>query len=142
MSRSSQALVAAMTLSIAGARYVAAEPAMQAKLVTPIYGEANIVITKPVTKVQGKDIVTTLFVKNVDAAPIAGLIVDQYWYDLAGTPLGADRYRHPRPLQAGEVIQVTIKTPRDSKMNRNKLGFSHAHGAIKQKIVPKLELPK
>jgi hypothetical protein len=139
MSRWSQAVMVAAALGLGGAQSAVAG---QTRLVTPIYGEANIQITKPATKVLGKEIITTLFVKNVDSAPIAGLIIDQYWYDTAGNALGADRYRHPKPLQPGEVIEVTIKTTREGNMSRNKLGFSHAHGAIKQKMVPKLEVPK
>lgn len=142
MSRTSQTMVAAVALCAGSAGFLAAQGTPRPKLVTPIYGEARIEITKPVTKVLGKEIVTTIYVKNVETTPIAGLIVDQYWYDTAGTPLGADRYRHPRPLQPGEVILVTIRTAREPKMSRNKLGFTHAHGAIKQKMVPKLEVPK
>ena len=42
----------------------------------------------------------------------------------------------------GEVITVTLKTPRTPHMNRNKVGFTHAHGTIKQTVVPKLDAPK
>ena len=37
--------------------------------------------------------------------------------------MGATTYRHPRPLQAGEVITVTLKTPRTPHMNRSKVGL-------------------
>ena len=68
--------------------------------------------TKPAMKVTGNEIVTTVLVKNMEAAPIAGFQIDEYWYDSNGTPMGATTYRHPKPLQAGEVITVTLKTPR------------------------------
>jgi hypothetical protein len=45
-------------------------------------------------------------------------------------------------LQAGEVITVTLKTPRTPHMIRNKVGFTHAHGTIKQTVVQKLDAPK
>ena len=56
--------------------------------------------------------------------------------------MGATTYRHPRPFQPGEVITVTLKTTRTPHMNRNKVGFTHAHGTIKQTVVPKLDAPK
>ena len=71
------------------------------------------------------------------AAPIAGLKVDDFWYDRTGNPLPSDSYRHPRPLQPGEVITVTLQTPRDSRMNRNQWQFSHANGEIKPTLVAK-----
>ena len=70
------------------------------KLMPPIYGEARIDVTKPATKVSGNEIVTTVLVKNMEAAPIAGFQIDEYWYDSNGTPMGATTYRHPKPLQA------------------------------------------
>jgi hypothetical protein len=112
------------------------------KVLPPIYGDAKIEITKPATKVSGNEIITTVLVKNMEAVPIAGLQIDEHWYDSNGTPMGATTYRHPRPFQAGEVITVTLKTTRTPHMTRSKVVFAHAHGAIKQTIVPKLEAPK
>ena len=128
---------AALVLSVG---WVGQAEARQAapKLVAPIYGEAKIEITKPNTKVVGKEIVTTLLVKNVEAAPIAGLEVDEYWYDAGGQPLGGGKYRHSKPLQPGEVILVTLRTEKTAKHSRNQVGFAHAHGAIKKTVVPKL----
>ena len=63
----------------------------------------------------GKDfVITTMQIKNMAAGPIAGLKVDDFWYDKGGNPLPSDSYRHPRPLQPGEVITVTLETPRDA----------------------------
>lgn len=112
------------------------------KLMPPIYGEAKIQITKPAMKISGNEVITTLMVKNMETAPIAGLKIDEFWYDSNGTPMGATTYRHPKPLQPGEVITVTLKTNRVKGLSRNKVGFTHAHGAIKQTIVAKLEAPK
>ena len=41
---------------------------------------------------------TTILVKNVDKAPIAGFKVEEYWDDKGGNALGGGNYRHPRPL--------------------------------------------
>lgn len=117
-------------------------PAERARLVAPIRGVAQIGYTKPVVKrgkVGGKDfVITTMQIKNMAAGPIAGLKVDDFWYDKGGNPLPSDSYRHPRPLQPNEVITVTLETPADPRMNRNQWQFSHANGEIKPVLVPKM----
>jgi hypothetical protein len=117
-------------------------PAAKPRLVAPIRGVAQIGYTKPTVKrgkVNGKDfVITTMQIKNMAAGPIAGLKVDDFWYDKAGGPLPSDSYRHPRPLAPGEVITVTLETPADPRMNRNQWQFSHANGDIKPTLVPKM----
>ena len=117
-------------------------PAERARLVAPIRGVAQIGYTKPVVKrgkVGGKDfVITTMQIKNMAAGPIAGLKVDDFWYDKGGNPLPSDSYRHPRPLQPNEVITVTLETPADPRMNRNQWQFSHANGEIKPVLVAKM----
>ena len=103
---------------------------------------AEIGYTKPAVKrgkVGGKDfVITTMQIKNMASGPIAGLKVDDFWYDRGGNPLPSDSYRHPRPLQPNEVITVTLETPADPRMNRNQWQFSHANGEIKPVLVPKM----
>ena len=117
-------------------------PAERPKLVAPVRGVAQIGYTKPVVKrgkVGGKDfVITTMQIKNMAAGPIVGLKVDDFWYDKGGNPLPSDSYRHPRPLQPGEVITVTLETPADPRMNRNQWQFSHANGEIKPVLVAKM----
>jgi len=138
MSRASQVAAAVVALAFG----VPSLAAGQSKLVAPVHGEAKIEITKPATKGVGKEVVTTLMVKNVDKAPIAGFKVEEYWYDKGGNPLGGGVYRHPRPLQPGEIITVTLKTPRSTNLDRNQVGFGHAYGPVKKTVVPKLVPPK
>lgn len=134
MSRASQVMAAVVAVAFG----VPSLAAGQNKLVAPMHGEAKIEITKPATKAVGKEVVTTLMVKNVDKAPIAGFKVEEYWYDKGGNPLGGGVYKHPRPLQPGEIITVTLKTPRSTSLDRNQVGFGHAYGPIKKTVVPKL----
>ncbi len=133
----SRHVAAALVVCVGWAGQAAARQAAP-KLVAPIYGEAKVEITKPATKVVGNELVTTVMVKNVEAAPIAGLQVDEYWYDAGGQPLGGGKFRNSKPLKPGEVILVTLRTTKTAKHSRNQLGFAHAHGAIKKTIVPKL----
>ena len=117
-------------------------PAAKPRLVAPVRGVAQLGYTKPVVKrgtIGGKPfIITTIRVKNMATGAIAGLKVDEFWYDKAGNPVTGDNYRHPRPLQPGEVITITLETPSNPAMNRNQYNFSHANGDIKATPLPKL----
>jgi hypothetical protein len=115
-----------------------AAPAAPRKLISPQRGEANVEITKPDTKLSGTEVTTTIMVKNVSPAPIAGFKVEENWYDKSNTPSGGGVYRHARPLMPNEVIKVELKTPRNPRMNTNQYQFTHANGTIKPKVVPKL----
>ncbi len=118
------------------------QPAAKPRLVAPVRGVAQLGYTKPIVKngkIGGKDfVVTTIQVKNMATGSIAGLKVDEFWYDRAGNPVTGDNYRHPKPLQPGEVITITLETPRDPRMNRNQYNFTHANGEIKATLQAKL----
>jgi len=116
-----------------------AAPASPTKFVPPIRGQAEIGITKPVTKRVGNEIITTIKVKNLSTTgSIAGLKLDEFWYDKQGNPVTGDTYRHKKPLMPEEVIEITLRTPVDPKMDRNQYNFTHANGTIKPKTMPKL----
>ena len=109
------------------------------KLVAPVRGEAELGYTKPVTKNDGKFITTTMKVKNLSKGAIAGLKIDEFWYDKDGNPVtGSQPFRWKKPLQPGEVIEVVLKVPINKAMNRNQYKFEHANGKIKPTLLPKL----
>ena len=134
--RSSLCVVAAVAV------VTATLPLAAQKLVAPVRGNAKVEITKPSTKIVGKEIVTTFLMKNIEAAPIAGVKVEENWFDKAGNPVMGDIFRHPKPLQPGEVITISFKVPRSPNMQRNQYLFGHANGNLKQQVVPKLDVPK
>ena len=110
------------------------------KLLSPIRGEAQIQLLNPVVKAEGNMIVTTIKVKNMSSAPIAGFRVDEYWYDKGGQPVtGAMTFRHRKPLMPGEVIDVVLRVPRVPGMEsmRNQYKFEHQNGTIKPTKVAK-----
>ena len=123
----------------AGEGAAAEAPADRPRLVAPVRGTAQLAYTQPTVKtgtVGGKEfVITTMQVKNMATGAIAGLRIDDFWYDQAGNPLPSDSYRHPRPLQPGEIITVTLETPRTPAMNRNQWQFSHANGDITPTLV-------
>jgi len=142
MTRSSQHVAAAVAvfglLGFSGAPVGAQD---KPRLVAPHKGTARVEITKPVTKIVGKEVVTTLLLKNLEAKPIAGLKVEEHWYTTAGEPYGSNVYRHRRPIQSEEVIQIEFRMQRSPQQSRNRFTFSHINGEIKQTIVPKLDPP-
>jgi len=117
----------------------AAAPAAPGRLAPPIRGQAELGYTKPVSKRDGKgNIVTTIQVKNLSNGAIAGLKVDEFWYDKGGDPVTGDTFRYRKPLQPQEVITVTLTTPTNPKMDRNQYKFEHLNGTIKTTLLPKL----
>ena len=121
-----------------------AAPAAQAKrkLISPYRGDATVEYTKAVSKRAGANIVTTMTVKNVSPGPLAGFRLEESWSDKTGNLAGGDVYRHPRPFMPGEVIDITLTTPFNARMQSNSYNFIHANGTIKPKLVPKIEVPK
>jgi hypothetical protein len=116
----------------------ATQPAAPAKFIPPVRGQAELGYLKPVTKRSGSEIVTVIKVKNLSNGPIAGLKVDEFWYDKAGDPVTGDTFRHRKLMMPGEVLDVTLRTPTNPKMDRNSYNFSHANGTIKTTLLPKL----
>ena len=113
--------------------------AVTRKLVSPVRGDATIEYTQPQSKRDGNFVVTTFRVKNVNSAPIAGFMVDEYWYDSAGNTVGGSpTFRQRSPLQPDEVITVELRTPVNPAMDRPQWKFGHANGEIKPTLVPKL----
>jgi hypothetical protein len=108
----------------------------QTKVATPIRGDAEIGVLKPVTIVDQKAgiVRTTIKVKNLSTSgSIAGLKVEEFWFDKGGNPVTGSKFRLPKPLQPGEVAELKLETPKDPKMDRNSYTFSHANGKIRTK---------
>jgi hypothetical protein len=121
---------------------VVAEQTTQRKLIAPVRGEAAVELTQPDTRVVGNDVVTKIRVKNTSTGPIAGFKVDENWFK-GSDALSGDSYRHGRPLQVNEVIEITLTVPRARVTGaRNQYQFSHANGTIKPTPVKTLDLPK
>ena len=116
-----------------------APPAAPAKFMPPIRGQAELGFLKPVTKREKNgDVVTTIKVKNMSTSgTIAGLRVDENWYDKGGNPVTGDTFRYRKPLQPQEVIEITLRTPYNKAMDRNQYNFTHANGTIKTKQMQK-----
>lgn len=108
-------------------------------LAQPIKGTAEIGITQPTTKVVGKEVVTTMRVKNLSKQSIAGFRVEEYWYDKAGNPAPGGSVRLNQPFAPGEVKTIQMKTPRTPNMDRNSYQFTHANGTCTAKVMAKIQ---
>ncbi len=102
-------------------------------------GVAELAITAPATKVVGKEVVTIIKAKNLSKQSIAGLKVEEYWYDKQGNPAPGARRQLNQPLAPGAVITFELKTPRTPNMDKNNYVFSHANGKVNAKVVAKIE---
>jgi hypothetical protein len=112
-----------------------ATPPARAKWVAPIKGLASIQVIQGQSKRVGTDVVTVIKIKNMSSAPIAGLRADEYWYDKSLKVVSGDTYRHKQPLQPGEVIELTMKSPSKPDLYRSSINFVHANGKIEAKAV-------
>ncbi|MBP1605782.1 MAG: hypothetical protein H6Q08_1156 [Acidobacteria bacterium] len=145
--------LAGLTLALAGSLGIAAPglaaqapaqaPAQEQKpkprFVQPVKGVADVGFLKPVVKVDKGEVVTTIKIKNLSTAAIAGLKIDEYWYDKAGNMLPGDSKRLRQPLLPGEVVTVELRTPKNPKMDRNSYQFTHAYGQVKTKVLNKID---
>jgi hypothetical protein len=84
-------------------------------------------------------IVTKFQVKNLSAAPIARLTIEEFWWDKTGNPVSGDKQFLKKPLGPGEVGEIVLRTPKMPNMDRNNFKFSHQNGDIKPKKVLKFE---
>ncbi len=134
MTRLVHAALAAVAVLVLCAGIAAA----QGTYVAPIRGEADLAYMTPVTTVDYKTnmVITVIKVKNISTnGSIAGLKVEEYWWDKANNPVTGSKDRWPKPLMPGEIATLTLKTPKDPRMTRNSYVFTHANGKVKTKLV-------
>jgi len=125
-----------------GAPFAQAQDAARPKLISPAKGAAELGYTNPTRKREGNFVIATFKVKNLAAAPIAGLRVEEFWYDKGGEIVGgSEPFRYRKPLMPGEVIEITMKVQPNPKMQRSQMKFSHGDGksdTIKPKLMKTL----
>ena len=112
------------------------------KFTPPVKGEALVEFTQPVTKRTGGNVVTTIKVRNMAAAPIARLQVTETWYDKDNNVIAGGKGVLAALIQPQEIQTITITTPYNAKMSANNWNFSHANGTVKVAKVQKLDEPK
>jgi hypothetical protein len=112
----------------------------KSKFVSPIRGRADIGHLPVQTKVVGNEVVTTIRIKNMSPGPIAGMKVEEFWWDKNQSPVpGGGTFRHTKLLMPAEDLTVTFKSPKDARMFTNNYKFSHANGDISAKQLKRLD---
>ena len=110
----------------------AQQPPPLTKFVTPLKGQVQVELLEPQSKSEGNMIVTKIKVKNVSKGPIAGFKVDEYWYNKKGDAVsGSPTFRVQKPFMPGDVVEVVLRSPRTSDMERSTRVFAHANGTVK-----------
>ena len=132
------------SLALVGALLLACTVAAQqappvTKFITPFKGEAPVeMMPSGQPKLEGNVLVTKFKVKNVSPGPLVGFKVDEYWYNAKGqTVSGSPTFRASKPFMPGEIIEVTLKSPKTADMERKMTMFAHQNGKVKVKQVTK-----
>ena len=100
------------------------------RLVAVLRGPGQIGYLVPRSRRLSGEIVTTFRIQNVSTSPLAGFKVNEFWYDDNGDTLTGGTYRMKRPLLEDEIIEVTLRVPRNSRATRSNYEFSHQGGVI------------
>ena len=111
-------------------------PAKPAKYIPPVKGVATIEVLQMPTKRVGKEMVTVIKVRNTSKGSINLLKADEYWYDKNVKLISGTQYAHKKaPIQPGEIVEITLKSPYVAGVQRNQIMFRHANGDIKATAV-------
>jgi hypothetical protein len=121
------------------AQQAAPQEAPKAVWINPVRGLAEVQYVQSPSRQEKDMIVTTFQVKNMSAAPIARLTIEEFWYDKARNPVTGDKQFLKKPLAPGEVGTIVLRTPKMPAMDAQMLKFSHQNGEVKVKRVPKFE---
>jgi hypothetical protein len=109
-----------------------AAPAAPAKFAKLQKGLAVIEVVQVSGRQVGKDIVTVLKIKNMSPGALGLLKAEEFWYDKNLKVVSGDAIQPIRkPIQPGEIVEITFKSPVAPDLYRSRYTFSHANGEIK-----------
>jgi hypothetical protein len=114
-----------------------AAPAARAKFAPVVKGIASIEVIQGKSNRVGGDIVTMMKVKNTSSGAIALLRVDELWYNQKLQQVTGDSQKVLKPIQPGEIVEVTLKSPVKPDLYRSQYAFSHVNGKVDVKSVKK-----
>jgi hypothetical protein len=112
-------------------------PAAKAKFAPVVKGIASIEMIQGKPNRVGGDIVTVLKIKNTSSGAIALLRVDELWYNQKREQVTGDSQKVLKPLQPGEIVEVTMKSPSKPNLYVSQYAFSHVNGKVDVKSVKK-----
>ena len=107
-------------------------PAKPAKYIPPVKGVATIEVLQMPSKKVGNEMVTVIKVRNTSKGSINLLKADEYWYDNKMQIVSGSQYSHKKaPIQPGEIVEITLRSPVKPNLSRNQIMFRHANGDAK-----------
>lgn len=128
--------------AVAAANRLSSQLGNDVRLVPTQRGLAEIGYERPTTRRDGDFMVTRFRVKNLAENAIAGLQVDEFWYDTDGNTVTGDSFRFREPVLTGQVVDIELRVPRNPAMNRANYEFSHQNGEIKAIVQESIEDPE
>jgi hypothetical protein len=114
-----------------------ATPAAKAKFSPVVKGLASVEIIQGKSNRVGGDIVTVIKVKNTSSGAIGLLRIDELWYNQKLQQVTGDSEKVLKPIQPGEIVDVTMKSPVKPDLYRSQYAFSHVNGKVDVKAVKK-----
>ncbi len=110
---------------------------MKARMKPPYRGTASVEFIANKPKVANGEVQGVIRVKNLENAPIVGLVVEEYFY-AKGKEVSACEARVRSPIAASEIVDVPISCPNPKEqVDNNNLRFRHANGNVAPKAVKK-----
>ena len=110
------------------------------KIVAPAKGEVRIEYSDVKHNRDKDSIETSVMVKNIWNAPVAGLKLNMSWFNDSGTMVSGNKGGINGVLQPGEVAKIVVDTPFKPGMTRPSMKLSHDYGTVKEvpvkKVVP------
>lgn len=128
--------------AVAAANRLSSQLGDDVRLVPTVRGLAEIGYEQPTARRDGSFIVTRFRVKNLAENAIAGLQVDEFWFDSDGNTVTGDSVRFREPVLTGQVVDIELRVPRNTAMDRSNYEFSHQNGEIKATLFDTIEDPE
>jgi hypothetical protein len=111
----------------------------ESPLVSTLRGPGQVGYLQPRSRREGNEMVTTFRIQNISDGALAGFKVDEFWYDDAGDTVTGGAFRMRRPFLSDEIIEVTLRIPRNSRMARSNYEFSHQNGVVEANLFDEMD---
>jgi len=111
----------------------------ESSLVATMRGPGQVGYLQPRSRRDGDEMVTQFRIKNISNGALAGFKVDEFWYDTEGETVTGGAFRMRRPFLQDEVVEVTLRIPRNSRMSRSNYEFSHQNGVVEASLFDEME---
>jgi hypothetical protein len=115
----------------------------ESTLVATIRGPGQVGYLQPISARQRatNEMVTSFRIQNNSTGALAAFKVDEFWYDRAGDTVTGGSFRMQKPFLPGEIVEVEVRIPRNTRMARSNYEFSHKNGVIEATLFEEMDEP-